>query len=258
MVQAFSAVRPAVFQTECEGQSFFGTHGGCSVVVKLDNRVFVIIPKHCVGDYDPTDLVVPEDQLYGHIGVKPHVAMTFEGIEESAKQLDIEDIVVLAWHEEVPLNFGANILDISDYRAISTVPGDQLAIFGIPKNLMTINDETTSVVYNFYDAIDFDYSPHAELSFMRVARGVIPEGPNETTGFSGGLVWNRSRNCLAGLTLRGGKSDREIIFHYIPFQTVYRLVAYTQFQLVGRKLIPAPTEDWLATAKSQQKWNDIA
>lgn len=235
MARAFSCVRPAIFQTRVDGQDYWGTHAGCLVVTRLNGRIYCVIPMHCMKGFSPYDLVVTDDQMHSTVGVKAFFVLNWTGMSDAAAGMDVEDLAVICWPEAVPLEF-EHVIDLDARQDGAIAIGDDLAIFGLMKSLLRLEDNAGSIPYNFYDLVDAGPS----IQPLRRARGPVPDGPVETTGCSGGVVWNRSRNVMAGITLRGGIHDGIMNFHYMPFDIVRGLVVNAEINLRAKGLIDRP------------------
>ena len=232
MAESFGCARPVVFRVENDEGGWWCSEGGCLLLVRSRGRIFCVVPQHCLKDFSPYDLVIANHQIQSTEGVRAFFVVRFHGIGAEAEGMDVEDIVVVSWPEPVPLDV-AHVIDLDDIATAEPSEGDDLAAFGMMKDWSEYGGEGGTICYNFYDLkeVTRNYSP------LRTGIGNAPGGQVATVGFSGGLVWNRTRGGVAGITLRGGASGGRLIFHYMPIGIVKRMVEYVRAGLGEKGLI---------------------
>jgi hypothetical protein len=226
MQQARRSVRPVLFQTD-DPTYRLSTYGGTGFLVHTTTKVYFVTCKHVFHDFEPEQIVVPKMRnAKGTLCLAPISSLfTIESPIMDAQDSDLLDLAVCCFCAAIgPDFFLEDPIDIRSFTKDEIDVGDELIAFGHPKDRLEINPPTIN--YNTYQ-IHFHVGEHSPsdrlLAVGQRDKGVgLVEG---LQGMSGSLVYNKTKDCLAGMIMRaGGSAQGPLSFYFLRFLHIAKFV----------------------------------
>lgn len=224
------SVRPVFFETGLD-EFFYATHGGTLFLIEFLGRPYAITCAHVFKDFDPSALVVGQDQVpkgCKAAGIKGRYKPS--NPTGAAVDSDVLDIAILDFHEAItPEFFRGSAFVITDETAGSSDKGHFLQVFGALKNQTKI--EPPDITWSFAHMDFYDRGEANADAVLRVAEGKwIESSIDNITGISGAPVMDRTTGKLCGMVARGTVEKGSAIIYFID---VFDILHFLTSSVVG-------------------------
>jgi trypsin-like peptidase len=216
------AVRMVFFDTGDPAWQY-ATHGGSAFLVNFQGRPYGFTCRHVIGDFDWANLVITDTKFGQSVaGVK---AINYaRDPQESATETDILDVVVIQFRPDVDLGYFKDTTYLLDLATTATSePGDALLVAGALKEKSEIGESNIAPVFCLLEFADVGTSGNDPTLRHAVAQFVKPEF-DSIVGLSGAPVYNRRKNGLCGMVVRGSINKGRCELWYVDLYDMMHLL----------------------------------
>ncbi len=196
-------VRFVFFETDVPGWEY-ATYGGSAFIVNYKGKIYALTCNHVFGDFETSRLALTNKRFGDMVAGYDAIFRPKDPILE-AVDTDILDLAIIRFTEDCQSQFfGDDPYIIDDETICTSEKNDKILIEGSLKDLSAIDDKTIKAQFCSLDIIDG--GSHEHDATLRSAYGQFSSDIefSSVTGISGSPVFNKTKNKLCGMVLRGG------------------------------------------------------
>lgn len=214
------ATRCVLFETDLEDLDY-ATSGGTAFVISAFGRPFGVTAMHVQKGFPWGKLVITNSKFGSQIAGIDGIYHGKDPAKDSVDS-DILDLAIISFSPDTPLEFFKSDFYEIDEFDLDADEGDILIAHGAPKIDLQIDYEKQTITPIFHTIGLVAGSTSDSDSAVRISRGRTTL--SDAAGLSGSAVWNLTKNCLAGMVVRGGISQGEITVRFVEISDIRQML----------------------------------
>lgn len=214
-----ASVRFIFFETDYK-EWIYANYGGTAFLVNYKNKIYAITCMHVFGDFNWQRLVITSKK-FAELGSRiAKLKSRFYPTSPTSAAVgsDILDLVIIELENELDIFTEPPYLINADTCKRSDV-GDELEAIGTLNSESGFDDDHIRPVFGRIELKDNGHQTSDPV--LRKASSILDNSEiNDVNGLSGCPIFNKTKNALCGMVVRGGLINQACTIYYIDIDDI--------------------------------------